>query len=387
MKIVHYLASTDRQYGGPIHAVTDLCRVLAQAGHDVTLVTADPKDAATDWTGPAHRKPRLVVVPAPALPGAFFSRSQKRTLEGLLSGVDALHLHGIWERENIQWGALARGLGIPYFISTRGMLDDYCFEQRGLKKRIYMSLFARRWLHGARRIHCTADEELRQSKRFFPAVRGVVIPNLMDLAPFRELPGPEPARQAFPFLPSPRPSVLFLGRLHPIKGLDRLLDAAKVLFDRGKPFEIVLAGPPDSEEYLASLRAQAARLGLSDATHFVGMVSGPTKLSLIQACDLFVQPSHHENFGMSLVEALACGAPLVTTHGVKIWPELQRSGGAVIAATEPVPFADAIEGVLFNRERIASMGKAGRAWVLKFLDSDTVRREFEQMYAAPFIDA
>lgn len=382
MKIVHYLFSTDQRLGGPVRAVSDLCLLLAKGGNDVSLVTSIPTDAPTGWTG-ADRTPRLVVVPPPARPGKVFSKPQVAAMRPLIAGADALHLHGIWELFNIQLAKTATAAGVPYFISTRGMLDEYCFDHRGFKKRVYMALFARRWLAGARRIHCTADEELRQSQRFFPAGRGVVIPNLMDLAPFADPPGPDLARQKFPFLPAPRPVAVFLGRLHPIKGIDRLLDAAKILFDRGKPFDIVLAGPPESADYDRQLREQAQRLGLADSVHFVGMVSGPAKLSLLRACDLFVQPSHHENFGMSLVEALACALPVVTTHGVKIWPELERSGGAVITSAEPEPFAAALESVLFDRSRLQDMGRRGRAWVMDFLDADRVRAQYEAMYAAP----
>ncbi len=381
MKIVHDIESLKLEAGGPVRAVLDLCRILAQAGHEVVLLTNYvTADSPKDWDGKDPRKPRIEVVPKPALPLKFYSGEQMKRIGKVLEGATVLHTHCIWDPRNAQMAALARKMGIPYVLSTRGMLDEYCVGQKAVKKKVYLTLVGNRFLRHASAVHCTADEELRQSKVFFAERQGVVIPNLVDLEPFTRLPGPSEALAKFPFLRGGPARVLFLGRLHPIKGIERLICAAGELRKQGRPVTVVLAGPGE-EPYMAELRKLAAAQGVEQDVKFAGMVSGTMKNSLVQACGLFVLPSHHENFGIVLIEALACGTPVVTTHGVKIWAELERSGGAVITETDPATLAGAIGGLLADPARLKSMGEKGRAWVFDFLDPTRVRERFEKMYA------
>jgi glycosyltransferase involved in cell wall biosynthesis len=385
MKIVHDIRRIELDAGGPVRAVLDLCGALAGAGHEVVLLTSGVKDAPAGWDGREPGKPRVVRLPPPRGIAKLYGAEAKAIIEKELRGADALHTHCVWDPCCVQLGNAARRAGVPYFLSTRGMLDDYCVGQKSLKKQVFLAVAGSRFLRGAAGVHCTADEELRQSSRFFPKHLGRVIPNLVDLSPFRNPPGPEEARARFDFLGGPSgagvPTALFMGRLHPIKGIERLLHAAAELERRGRPVTVVLAGPGD-EPYVAGLRTLAAELKIEQRVRMTGMVSGTLKTSLIGACDLFVLPSHHENFGIALIESLACRTPVVTTRGVKIWAELERSGGAVIAETDPVPLAEAIDGLAQDAAKREAMGELGRAWVLRFLDPKNILAQFEAMYAA-----
>jgi glycosyltransferase involved in cell wall biosynthesis len=171
---------------------------------------------------------------------------------------------------------------------------------------------------------------------------------------------------------------LFLSRLHPKKGVDLLLKAAATLQAQGVQAELLIAGPGD-EDYVNVLKKLAAQLGVQSSTHFLGMVRGELKLSLYQFADVFVLPTHQENFGLVLPEALACGTPVVTTRGTDIWREL-AAAGAMIVDNQPAELAGAIAKLLASRELRTQLGKQGREYVNTWLAEDKVQAGYEKMY-------
>lgn len=380
MRILHMLAFFRAEYGGPVRAVLDLGGALAARGHEVTLCSWDDADVPAAWrAGTDPKAPRIVTIAPPTGTGSRFTGAAREELKQLIASHDLLHLHGVWNPWNWQLGALARSIGKPYIISVRGMLDDWCMEQKALKKKMFLAFAVRRWLERAAFVHLTAQAEHDQARKHFPRGRGIVISNLTDLTPFESLPGPELIRAKHPWLDPKRPTLLFLSRIHVKKGLEVLLSAASLLHQRGIPVRIAIAGTGDTA-YVDTLKRLTAGLGLGHDAHFMGLVVDQEKLSLYQAADLFVLPTSQENFGFVFIEALACGTPVVTTKGVDIWPELQASGGAVIADPTPEAFADAIAGLLADRASLPSKGRQGRDWVFKALHPDHVVSQFEAMY-------
>jgi glycosyltransferase involved in cell wall biosynthesis len=260
------------------------------------------------------------------------------------------------------------------------MLDDWCMAQRGLKKRLYMKLAGRRFLQGAACVHTTAEGERQQAAKWIPKARTAVLPLLVDLSEFDALPGPGPALAAFPQLATTAPKLLFLSRLHPKKGVEILLRAAAEVARRGIHCELFIAGPGDGD-YVSRLKRLASELDLGAKTHFLGMVRGMQKTSLYQAADLFVLPTHQENFGLVLVEALACGTPVVTTRGVDIWPELEQAGSAIVSL-DPQAVAGAMHERLLHREKLPDIAAQGRTFVRNWLTEEKVIAGYEAMYSA-----
>jgi glycosyltransferase involved in cell wall biosynthesis len=379
VKILHYLKEIDLKTGGVVRCVLDLCSGLAAARHEVTLVTTDGRDLPGAWKAGGPGTPRGVVAHPPQRPGELFSRSTLRRLEKDLGQAEVLHLHGMWTASNIQLAAMARRLGLPYVYSVHGMLDDWCMSQRGLKKRLHLMLFGRRMLQAAAAVHTTAQAELDQARRWFPGGKGVVVPLVVDLTPFAELPGPEPARRLIPQLQTSLPILLFLSRLHYKKGPELLIRAADRLRREGRACLVLLAGSGE-EAYLRSLHALVARLGLQEHVVLPGFVSGVEKISLLQAADLFILPTSQENFGFALFEALAATAPVITTRGVDTWPELQASGGSLIVDPDPSAIAAAVAALLDDPSRRDRMGHEGRRWVFENLGVERVVHRFERIY-------
>jgi glycosyltransferase involved in cell wall biosynthesis len=367
------------EMGGVVRAVLDISAALADRGHEQVIATFIPADLDALWASQGSHRRVLPLAESSKRRSPIDAASVAR-LQQELAGCDAVHLHGVWDPACMQLSKLARAAGVPYFISPHGVLDDWCMEQKAFKKKLYLAMGCRRMLNGAKAVHCTAEGERRQATQWFNPSVATVVPLVFDLDEYGQLPGEEEARSAFPEIFDGPPVLLFLSRIHVKKGLEHLVDAASVLRDRGCEIRVAIAGTGDNE-YLDRLRSQAAELGLQDVVQFIGFVSGTRKVSLYQAADLFVLPTHQENWGFVLLEALACGTALLTTRSVDIWPELESSGGAIILERSGTAIADAVQPLLAAPERMASMGQAGRAWVLQEQDADRVAGLYEQLYS------
>jgi glycosyltransferase involved in cell wall biosynthesis len=293
-----------------------------------------------------------------------------------VGGVDVAHLHAPWVTANVQVAGIARRLGRPYVLTAHGMLDEWSMGQKRLKKRIYLAVAGNRLLAGAARVHCTAEAELDQARRWMPRANGVVLPLVVDLAEYADPPGAEMARAKFPALGGEGWKLLFLSRVHPKKGVDLLIKAAAELRRRGRACTVLIAGPGVAG-YVVSIKRLARVCGVGEAVHFLGMLRGAEKLSLYAAADVFVLPTSQENFGLVLVEAMACGTPVVTTRGVDIWKELAGAGAQIVEA-EAGAIASAVERIV----GVDGVGERGREWVMEKLDPVRVVGEYVGMYEA-----
>ena len=381
MKIVQYMSRMKLEDGGVVRAVLDLCGALAARGHDVTLLACDSSDVPLTWHSGGDGLPRVHTVQGRSGPLPRLTQPATLDAQRIIQQADVLHLHVPWDPICIQLGRIARQAGVPYLVGIHGMLDDWSMKQKSLTKRLYLAIKGRRFLEQAAAVHCTAQAEREQSEKWYPKGRPVVLPLIFDLEEYIDLPGPQLARQAFAsVIPSTdEPVLLFLSRLHPKKRVDLLIEAAGELRRRGVSFKLLIAGTGD-EPYEAQLRQLVKERALTEQIAFVGFVTGKEKVSLYQAAHLFVLPTHQENWGFVLLESLACGTPVITTKGVDIWPELESTGGAVIADASPDAIADAIVALLSDDPRRQSMGVKGRDWVLRNLTVERVLDRYEQLY-------
>lgn len=381
LNIAHLMSRFRLADGGVVRAVLDMAGIMARQGANVRLITWDATDAPAEWKRGTPGLPEIIEIDPPSGPLGFPTRSQTRRFAEALTGVDVLHLHTPWEPANIPFARASLRAGVPYVLTVHGMLDDWCMAQKSFKKRIYLAIGARRMLERASAVHCTAQAELEQAQRWFPRGRGVVIPLVFDLEPFRNLPGAAPARNAIAAAKTDEPIILFLSRLHEKKRVDIVIDLAKQLRDDGLRAQLIIAGTGEPA-YESALRAQVERADAGDYVHLVGLVTGEAKVSLFEQASVFVLPTSQENFGFVLIEAMAAGTPVITTEGVDIWPELKESGGAIIANADARTFAAEVAALLRDDARRTAMGERARAWVMKEFDGTALVRRFEQMYAS-----
>lgn len=362
MRIVHYIARLRLAEGGVVRALIDLAGAQADAGHEVALLTRDPADAPEAWRTAG---PSVEIIPNP--------RAARGRIARRLTDADILHLHTPWELANLSLARAARRAGTPYVLTLHGMLDDWAIRQKWMKKRLYLTLFGRRLLRGAAFIHCTAQGEREQSEPRLPHRRVRVIPLLCDLRELACAGSHDGAK------PDSAPRVLFFGRVVPGKGVETLLDAMPHVLQRVPDAALTIAGPVD-DAYRASLQRRAQERGVDERVEFAGLVLGDAKRDLLRAADVAVSLSDHENFGFTLIEALACSTPVVTTQGVATWRDLESSGGAAIVSAAPSAAAQAIADLLTDRDKAQAMGRAGREHVLQWLDPERVLAEYITMY-------
>jgi glycosyltransferase involved in cell wall biosynthesis len=378
VRCVHYLSQIRLEAGGVVRAALDFCGIFAAMGNPTTLVTGDPTDVPAEWLGSTKPNiPKVVVIDPPTGRFALLPRSGKGQFRQALQDAQVLHLHTPWEPSNLQAASMAGEANIPYVLTPHGMLDDWSMTQKRTKKRAYLTVVGNRLLARAARIHCTAQAELDQARKWLSVDNGVVIPLVMDLAPFESLPGPELAQQRFAPLRTEDVKLLFLSRVHPKKGVDLLIRAAAELQKRGRKITLFIAGPHDPH-YIDQLKQLATGLGIADKVHFPGMVRGQEKLSLYQAADLFVLPTSQENFGLVLLEAMGCRLPVITTQGVDIWKELCEAGATIIER-DPFAIASAIETMLAD-PHLHQRGEQGRAWVMDKMNPQRVAAQYQALY-------
>jgi glycosyltransferase involved in cell wall biosynthesis len=339
---------------------------MRRRGHHVRIATMDPRDAPRSWLeDPAAP---MVAVPGGRLAG--LSRQGRSNVRELIRSADVVHLHGVWERSTNQIAREAIAAGVPYIQSLRGMLDDRALSFHPIRKRFFLATVARRTLREARFVHCTASGEALQARRWLTA-DPVVIPNLLDLRSLLTLNRRESAT----------PRALYLGRVHPTKGLSILIEAVGLLASRGLRVEVDVAGGGEPV-HLQSMLSLATRLGLRDQFRFLGHVDDAARSRLLGEAWLLASPTEKENFGNALFEALAAGVPVVVTEGLDADSELRASGGARLVPRHAHAFADAIESLVRDANLRTESGEAARRWSELNMDPDRLAIRFDQTYQA-----
>jgi glycosyltransferase involved in cell wall biosynthesis len=376
MKLLHYFPITRLTEGGTVRAAIDFCSVLALRGHDVTWLTSDDTDTPDAWKNGEANCPTIRQLGPITKAGQQLSSEQVALATEVAKDADVTHIHAMWIPSNPQMAKACDSVGTPWVLSTHGMLDDWCMQQRTLKKRFYLSTAGRILLRGATTFLTTAEEERRQSSRWLKHNNIAVIPYIVDLEPYKDVPSPQEALDVYG--QSDEPTILFLSRVHEKKSIETLIDATAILKQRNTPIRVLIAGTGE-ESYVRSLQKRAESADVSDSVTFLGMVVGDLKLSLYAMADVFALPTQQENFGIVYPEAMLCETPVIGTKGTDIWRELEK-GGAIIADRTPTAFADAIEGLVSDKEVLKAKGHQGREHILSWLDNDSVAKRYEEMY-------
>jgi glycosyltransferase involved in cell wall biosynthesis len=239
------------------------------------------------------------------------------------------------------------------------------------------ALFQTRVLREAAAIHYASAEEARLAEPFACAARAIVIPNGVNIEDYASLPAAGVFSAAHPEI-GDRKILLFLGRINFKKGLDVLADAFGRLARARDDLHLVIAGPDDGEE-------RRARRWLADAralarTTFTGMLTGEAKLAAFRDSDLFVLPSYSENFGFAVVEAMACGLPVVVSDQVNIWREIAAAGAGRVTPLDPAQLADAIAAYVDDPSAARQAGRRGQALVRERFQWTEIAGTLEAMY-------
>ncbi len=360
-------------YGGPPRTILGLCAALRNAGVDVSVFTTTANGRAelpaSSDGGSSVDGVRVRYFPR-AMPRRFFGASgMKEALSNELSAFDLVHVHGIWNVPG--WLAIqeSRRQAVPYVVSPRGMLDPGSFAHHRLGKEIFYRLRERRNLRGASFLHATSSQEAASLQRLRLGPEVVVVPNGVPEPPLRK-------RSDFRSrhgLPAGARVVAFLGRLHPTKRIDLLLAAFHKVRRRVPGSFLVLAGRPDGID--------PARLELGERSLWLGELDDTEKWELLRESSLLVLCSDSESFGLSVLEALSVGVPVVTTRTCP-WEEIEVHGCGFSVLQDENSIAEGMEQILTDDAMARSMGDRARAFVDERYRWSAIGREMARRYAA-----
>lgn len=285
--------------------------------------------------------------------------------DGVLDGADLVHIHGLWRPDYHLAAVAARRRGLPVVWSTHGMTAPWAMAHRRWKKLPAWLVYQRGDLRRATALHATSDAEAEWN-RALGLGESAVVPLGTEVGSVTPVAPSDTARTL---------RVTFVGRLHPIKGLDRLLRAAKLVGDRA---EFRLVGP-DEDGYRAKLEREAARLGLRNVV-FAGPAYGEDLAAAYDDCDVLVLPSHTENFGAVVVDALAHARPVIAARGTP-WRTLEEHGCGWWTDNEPAALAAVVVAAAeLPRSELYARGLVGRRLVEERYSWEAVARGMAAVY-------
>lgn len=361
--MAHVVPGIGHEASGPSYSVPRLARGLAERGNDVSL-------HVLDWeTTPAVPHVDVTIYPLlPVLPNLGLSWTMPWGLRRAAHRVDLVHNHGLWMAPNVLAWAATVGTGARLVVSPRGVFAPAALARSRVRKRVMWVLGQGAAVRGAALLHATSEAEAADIRRAGLRAPVVILPNGIDL----------PRLVAADRPPGTLKRLLFLGRLHPIKGIDRLLRAWSMIARRFPDWELLIVGP-DEGGYGARLQALATELQLERAS-FRGPLFGEEKTAGYAAADLFVLPSHTENFGMTVAEALASGVPAIVTKGAP-WEGLEIENCGWWIEHGHAPLADTLsEAMSLPDADRQGMGRRGRAWMARDFAWEDIAAKMEAAY-------
>lgn len=333
LRILHVISSVNTVGGGPIEGLTQLSIVNQKQGNSVEVVSLDDPDST--WVKSCALKCHAM---GPSWLKYGYSPRLLPWLSANRHNYDVIIVNGLWQYSSFAvWRAVV-GTPTPYFVFPHGMLDPWfkrAYPLKHLKKWLYWPWAEYRVLRDATAVLFTCENERRLARQSFWLYKcDEFVINYGTAAPAGDAVVQRQAfLEKFPQLTDKR-CLLFLGRVHTKKAPDLLLEAFAEILSR-RPvgqtanIQLVMAGPDDSA-YAHEIKSMAESLGISDRITWTGMISGDIKWGAFYHADAFILPSHQENFGIAVAEALACGLPVLISNQVNIWREIQQANAGFV---------------------------------------------------------
>jgi glycosyltransferase involved in cell wall biosynthesis len=352
MRVLHVIPSVAERSGGPATAIIPMCRALMQQRIEVLLI-------ATNAGLHEHEVAEYKGVPAMLFPAEFgesfkYSRPLASWLGAHVQQFDLVHVHAVFNHSSV---AAARACGranVPYVIRPLGTLDPWSMTQKSLRKRLFWQIAGKGMMQNAAAVHYTSEAEKLSTERLTGLNHGRVVPLGIETAVATSR---EKLIQHFPSL-GHEPYVLVLSRLHPKKSLDVLIDAFGSLVQRQQfsNWRLVLAGD-GTGEYVSLLKHRASQC---DRILFTGWVDGEQKDALLGYASLLALPSHQENFGLCVMEALSHSVPVLVSPGVNLAPEIVSNNAGWVAAIDKEALTAKLAEALGDEAERAKRGRAGK---------------------------
>lgn len=361
MIILHTMPDIDNEASGPSYSVIRLCQSLIQSGEDstVALIGSNSKfeflHSFNRGMGPAKlgNSPDML------------NWLQNKVRKG---EVDIVHNHSLWMLPNVYPGWATKGTRIPYLVSPRGTLSPWAMSSGSSIKKLFWPLVQRPSIAHASCFHATSEAEILDIRMLGFKQPIALIPNGIDL----------PMSNKSNIKDSSRKTLLYLGRLHPIKGLDFLLHAWSFLQLEFPNWDLRIVGPIDNINAQALINLS---LNLSlKRVNFSGPAYGTDKFDAYRSSHLYVLPTHSENFAVTVAESLACGTPVVVSQGAP-WHGLLENNAGWWPAIGMEPLLESLRSAMStDDEKLLSMGINGRNWMANDFSWNRIANQMILLY-------
>jgi glycosyltransferase involved in cell wall biosynthesis len=309
--------------------------------------------------------------------GWQLSVSMWKMIRKHITEYDIVHIHSIWNFPVALSAHYCRKHGIPYVITPRGMLYPYTLNKFGWRKLPYYWAIARRDVYGASLIHYTTEDEAKKCHSYLKLKSPfAIIPNGIEVSEYSLLPRRDNLMEKYKELKD-KIVILYLGRIHWIKGLDVLIKAFSLVYSKEKQAHLLLVGG-DEGGYLKIVKAliENNKLNLADYSGnklieagkfqvtYTGLLTGTQKLEAYCGSDIFVLSSYSENFGNTVIEAQICGLPVIISERTGAADLIKKWGSGMVVRNTPIDIANALNVLIEDKDRAHDMGKKGKKTVI-----------------------
>jgi glycosyltransferase involved in cell wall biosynthesis len=386
MRILHVISTFPPAYafGGPPKVAFDVCKELAKRGHYVEVYTTNAYDQRRNF------KPLNKQVITRNIKVTYFSNFLRINnlyvapemiikLWKTIRYFDIVHIHFGRQLYDAFFSLKKKGLCAPYVLQAHGALPH--IGRMGGTKIVYDKLFGWRTIKNASRVIALSHVEAEQYKRIgVPEKKIAIIPNGIDLSEYAELPPKGSFKKKFN-IPEDKKVILYLGRIHKIKGIDFLVKAYAYLENEMnfKDAVLVIVGPDDG--YLGEIKSLVRSLGIAHSVLFTGPLYGRDKLATYVDSEMYALPSRYETFPMTLLEAYACGKPIVASRvsGLKDLV-IDEETGLLFEPGNVKQLAKSIFNLLNGNDVARKMGLKGKNFVRENFAIEKVVERLEKVY-------
>ena len=366
MRVLHVIPSVSERSGGPATAIIPMCRALREQRIEVLLLTTTaglPGDDVANGEVLDYKGVPAIFFPSQLSESFKYSRPLASWLNSHIQNFDVAHIHAVFNHSSAIAAHACHKAGVPYIIRPLGTLHPWSMTQKSLRKRLFWHVSGKGMLRRAAAVHYTSEAEKLSTERYLGLNHGKVIALGVDA---NSSDSSAKLAHLFPALES-ESYVLVLSRLHPKKGLDVLIDAFLSLVQMPKfaNWSLVVAGD-GSSDYVSKLKAKIAASLHRDRIMFTGWLEGEKKNAVLGGASLLVLPSHHENFGFCVMEALSHSVPVLVSPNVNLAAEIASANAGWIAAIDKNALTEKLAEALSDKDELAKRGCAGKQLSQKY---------------------
>jgi glycosyltransferase involved in cell wall biosynthesis len=362
LKILHIIPDLSAKTGGPVAALKSMSSSQVELGHEVSIITTD-----YDLDKNIEIKNVKILYFNCNIGAIRYSRSLKKYLKDNIVEFDIVHIHTIWQYPTFIAGKICKKYNIPYILRPCGMLDKWSFKQKKLKKTVYYNLIEKKTIKNASAIHCTSKLEEKESAKHLINSIIFIIPLSINISP--------KLKQKT----ISKPYILYLSRLHYKKQPDLLIKSFSKIINDYPKYQLVFAGPCENT-YMQKLLNLIRIHKLEENVILKGMVVGKNKENLLANADIFVLPSHHENFGIAVAEAMGAGLPVIVGEKVALSDDIIKHNAGLVVKLTGGDIAKAMKELLNSPAKRKVMGNNGYEYVKNHLSKEKIAKQLINKY-------